>query len=249
MINPPKNWFDLGGQHYAQFRPEYPAELATWLAGLTPDLDLAVDVGCGTGQFTTLLAQSFKRVLGVDPSQSQIAHATPLANVSYLCAPAEQLPVDNRCASLITAAQAAHWFQLPAFYDEVRRIAKPGAVLALITYGVLTLEAALNARFQQFYTDEIGPHWPPERALVDSGYATLPFPFDEQQAPALHIQHEWTLPQFLGYVSTWSAIRAAREAQGDAILTRFADDLAHAWGDPSTVRPVRWPIHLRLGNL
>lgn len=249
MINPPKNWFDQGGQNYAQYRPEYPAQLAELLAGLAPDMDLAVDVGCGTGQFTALLAPRFKQVLGIDPSQSQIDHATPVANVAYLCAPAERLPVDNYSASLITAAQAAHWFRLPAFYDEVRRIAKPGALLALITYGVLTLEPALNERFQQFYTHEIGPYWPPERALVDTGYATLLFPFNELQAPTLHIQHEWTLPQFLGYVSTWSAIRAAQEHLGDAILNNFSMDLAKAWGDPSTTRPVRWPIHLRIGTL
>ncbi len=52
------------------------------------------------------------------------------------------------------------WFDPPDFYAEVRRITKPGAVLALIIYGVLCLDDDLNARFQQFYGREIRPYWP-----------------------------------------------------------------------------------------
>lgn len=130
-----KNWFDRGGQAYAQFRPEYPAELAEVLASLAPTTDLAVDVGCGNGQLTVQLASHFDAVIGVDPSADQIANARLHGRVRYVQAPAENLPVPKRRAGLITAAQAAHWFDRPAFYNEVRRIAVDDAVLALVSYG------------------------------------------------------------------------------------------------------------------
>jgi SAM-dependent methyltransferase len=249
MTNPPaRNWFDQGGRAYARFRPEYPRELAAYLASLAPDHDTAVDVGCGNGQLTQLLAPYFGKVVGLDPSADQIANAIPDERIDYRCASAEQLPLPDASASLVTAAQAAHWFDLPAFYREVRRIARPGAVVALVSYGVMKLEAELDERFQKFYRDEIGPYWPPERKLVDSGYATIDFPFEELAPPALEIRLDWHLSEFLGYLTTWSAVRSAREAGREDLLIAFANDIGAAWGDPNRRRPVRWPINMRIGR-
>ena len=244
-----RNWFDQGGQAYARFRPEYPTELASYLASLAPDRLLAVDVGCGNGQLTRLLAEHFDAVVGFDPSADQIAHTAPQQNVNYACAPAEGLPLLDRSASLITAAQAAHWFDLPRFYAEVHRVAAPSAILALISYGVLRLDGALGERFEQFYWQEIGPYWPAERKLVDSGYATLDFPFAEFPGPDIAIRLEWNLEEFLGYVSTWSAVRSAREAGREDLLQHFAADLAERWGDPAARLAVRWPINMRIGRV
>lgn len=244
-----RNWFDRGGQAYARFRPEYPGELAAYLAALAPDSSLAVDVGCGNGQLTGQLAEHFAAVVGLDPSADQVANAAPRANVDYRCAPAERMPLAEHSASLITAAQAAHWFDLPAFYAEVRRIARPGAVLALISYGVLQLGEQLDARFQQFYWQEIGPYWPAERQLVDSGYATLDFPFAPLTPPAMAIRLDWNLAEFLGYIATWSAVRRAREVGREDVLQRFAGDIAQIWGDPESKRAVSWPINMRVGRV
>ena len=248
-IPPTRNWFDQGGQAYARFRPEYPPELAAFLAGLAPDRRLAVDAGCGNGQLTGLLAPHFDSVVGIDPSADQLANAAPDKRIDYRLAPAEQIPVADGSTSLITAAQAAHWFDLSAFYREVRRIGCPGAILALVSYGVLTLDGAINARFQAFYRDEIGPYWPPERQLVDTGYATIAFPFDELAAPPLSIQCEWSLPQFMGYLATWSAVRSAREAGREDLLMGFAEEFGAAWGNPGVARRVRWPLNLRVGRV
>ena len=246
---PVRNWFDQGGQAYARFRPAYPPELAAFLASLTRDHRLAVDVGCGSGQLTRLLARHYDRVVGIDPSADQIANAPADARIDYRCAPAERMPLAAGSASLVTAAQAAHWFDLPAFYREVRRVARPGALLALVSYGVLRLDPGLDQRFQVFYRDEIGPWWPPQRKLVDTGYATVDFPFPEREAPVLEIRCTWPLTQFLGYLSTWSAVRSAREAGQEQLLHAFRNDMAAAWGDPGLARLVRWPIHMRIGRL
>ena len=248
-LSPARNWFDQGGQAYARFRPEYPSGLAAFLASVAAEHALAVDVGCGNGQLTQLLAPFFTQVVGLDPSADQIANAMPDPRIDYRCAPAEQLPVADASASLITAAQAAHWFDLPACYREVRRIAAPGAVLALVSYGVLNLEPALDQRFQRFYREEIGPYWPPERKLVDTGYATIDFPFEEIQPHASEIRLDWDLHEFLGYCTTWSAVRSARESGQEALLLAFARDLGEAWGDPALKRPVSWPINMRIGRV
>lgn len=245
----PINWFEQGGEAYARFRPSYPDQLVDFLATLVPDRRLAVDVGCGTGQMAVQLAKRFDRVIGFDPSQGQLAHAATAQQVRYACANAERLPLRGHCISLVIAAQAAHWFDLPAFYAEVRRVAMADALLVLLSYGVLRLEPSLQERFSRFYQHEIGPYWPAERQWVDTGYAGMDFPFAELSAPSMVIRLDWTLAQLLGYISTWSAVRHAREAGQESLLKQFAEDMAAGWGPASTPRCVTWPIHLRLGRL
>lgn len=249
MTSETPNWFDQGGRDYARYRPDYPEALVDYLADMAPDTALALDVGCGSGQFTRQLGRRFEAVVGSDPSADQIAHARSAANVRYVAAAAENLGGEDRSASLITAAQAAHWFDLPRFYAEVRRVGKARATLALISYGVAELEPTVNARFQEFYHHEIGPWWPPERRLVDTGYATLDFPFRERPAPRLEIVRQWSGYDFLGYVATWSATRQAREARQTHLLAEFGSDLFDLWGDPKTTRTVRWPINMRIGEV
>lgn len=249
MQGPKPNWFEQGGDAYARYRPDYPDSLAQFLAQVAPSTELALDVGCGTGQLTRALAEQFDAVIGIDPSADQLAHAVPHERIQYRVAPAERMEGVAPGASLVTAAQAAHWFDLPRFYDEVRRVSVPGAMLALISYGVPRLDDALNNRFLAFYTDEIGPYWPPERRLVDSGYVDLPFPFPERKAPELEIRREWNAHDFLGYLSTWSATRRAHDAGKGARLAKFSTDLFALWGDPNQQRTIVWPINMRLGEV
>lgn len=243
-----RNWFESGGGNYAKFRPTYPAELATYLADLAEGDDVVIDVGCGNGQLTTLLAEHFASVLGQDPSDEQIESAVRVPGVTYSVAPAEKIAAGDGVADVITAAQAAHWFDLPAFYDEVRRVAKPGALLALISYGTpFTSEEKLTKRFDEFYWNEIGPYWPPERRLVDEGYRTIDFPFKEIAQRPMAIEKDLTLDEFLGYISTWSAVKAVKEAERTDILTTFEESFAGLWGDSSTTVRITWPINIRMG--
>ncbi|HEX7819733.1 MAG TPA: class I SAM-dependent methyltransferase [Sphingobium sp.] len=247
--SPSRNWFASGGEDYARYRPTYPDALPAFLAGVAPDRGCAVDVGCGNGQFTVQLAAHFDMVIGLDPSADQIAHAAADGRARYICAPAEATGLADGCASLVTAAQAAHWFDLPRFYAEVRRIAAPGALVALVSYGVPVFDADVMARFRHFYWDEIGCYWPPERRLVESGYAGIDFPFAELNWPAMMIRKDWDLAAFIGYVSTWSALRRVEEAGQGHLITRFGEDMARLWGVPARRRPVEWPIAMRLGRV
>ncbi|XP_069839291.1 putative methyltransferase DDB_G0268948 [Dendropsophus ebraccatus] len=96
-------------------------------------LEIAVDVGCGTGRYTVPLAPHFKKVLGVDISESQINVAKQhiiANNVSYMVAPAEKLPVKNASLDLVNSALAAHWFKADEFAGEAIRVLKTRGCLA-----------------------------------------------------------------------------------------------------------------------
>lgn len=241
------NPFSDGGVLYARHRPSYPESLADSLAALCDSRALALDVGCGTGQLSRLLADRFTQVIATDASQAQITEAVPHATIDYRCESAEHINITQSSANLIVAAQAAHWFDLQAFYREVLRVAAPNAVIALLAYSVLSIEGELDEIFQRFYWQDIQRFWPPERRHVETGYADFEFPFKEVLMPEVYIERDWNLMQFLGYVNTWSAIKNARSDGASSVLENFAIELTDAWGDPDQTRLVKWPIVGRVG--
>ncbi|MDB5440488.1 MAG: SAM-dependent methyltransferase [Caulobacteraceae bacterium] len=244
-----KDHFSTGNADYAAHRPTYPSALVDYLARVAPGRDLALDVACGSGQLTVPLAARFARVVGVDASAGQIAEASPHPGVEYRVAPAEATGLETASVDLITVAQAAHWLDLDAFYDEARRVARPGGVVALISYGVLHLaQPAVEAAVQHLYGAVLGAYWPPERRHVETGYADLPFPFTLLKTPDLAIEVSWGRDDVLGYVGTWSAMHAARRALGEAPMADFRAALEAAWPEGQGRLTVRWPLALRVGR-
>jgi SAM-dependent methyltransferase len=244
-----KDHFSSHAAAYAAYRPTYPAALIDFLADAASSASLAIDCGCGTGQLSVPLAARFDRIAAVDASAAQIASATAHPRVQYRVAPAESTGERDHSANLVTVAQAAHWLELDRFYHEARRVIRPGGVLALITYGVLHVDEDIEPIVQHFYRDIIGPYWPPERRHVDNGYRELPFPFTEMSYPPLAIEASWPLSEFIGYVDTWSAVRAAETTVGRAPMESFVRNLSKAWGDPIRPRSIRWPLSLRVARL
>jgi SAM-dependent methyltransferase len=244
-----KDHFSSNAAGYAAYRPTYPMELVNELAKITPSQALALDCGCGTGQLSVLLAERFDRVVATDASAAQIEKAESHQRVTYRTALAEDSGLPDASVDLITVAQAAHWLDLDKFYTEVRRVARPNAVLALITYGVLHVEGDVDPTVQHFYYETIGPYWPAERRHVEEGYRSLSFPFPEARLPQLAIEATWSLDDLMGYIHTWSAVRAAEKALGTSPAGQFELELRRLWGDVATKRRVTWPLSLRVGHV
>jgi SAM-dependent methyltransferase len=244
-----KDHFSTRSSRYAAFRPCYPAELFTYLASLTPGHDLAWDCATGSGQAARGLAKHYTLVSATDASAAQIDAAVPHTGVEFRVAPAQASSLPDRSADLVTVAQAAHWFDLPAFYAEVCRVLKPGGLLAIWCYERLAVAPALDAIVEDFYAGLLGPYWPPERRLVESGYRDLDFPFAEVPAPAMPMTASWTLDQLLGYFSTWSALKAYQKATGEDPLPALRERLASAWISLDQAKTIKWPLSVRLGRI
>jgi len=246
-----KDHFSGHADLYREARPTYPDALFDWLAAQASDRALAWDCGCGNGQASVALARHFDRVVATDPSASQIADAEPRPNIDYRVEPAERSSLADASASLVTVAQALHWFDFAAFYAEVRRVLKPGGVFAAWAYAACgTGEAAIDGVIEHLYGDALtGPHWPPERAYVDAGYRTIPFPFAAIDAPEFPMIMRWNVDQLLAYLRSWSATQRYIKANGEDPVGIVEPDLRVAWGDPPRVREVRWQFHLLAGRV
>jgi ubiquinone/menaquinone biosynthesis C-methylase UbiE len=234
---------------YADFRPRYPEALFNYLATLAPRTSLVWDCAAGNGQATVGLAGHFDRVIATDASSEQIASATRHPRIEYRVATAENSGLADGSIGMVTVAQAVHWFNFDRFYAEVRRVLVPDGVLALWAYGINQVEGeAVNALAQNYYANIVGPYWPPERALVEEGYRTIPFPFHEIRPPTFHMETRWTLDQLLGYFSTWSATSRFIKATGQNPLVPLRKELANVWGDANSIRAITWPLSLRVGR-
>ena len=244
-----KDHFSATAEAYGRYRPAYPAALFESLAALAPGCELAWDCGCGNGQASRGLAAHFAVVHASDPSEQQIAQAVPHPRVTYAVGRAEASGLPDASVDLILAAQAAHWFDHGAFHAEVRRVARPGGLLALVSYGRLAIEPKIDEILRRYHDETLGPHWPSERWLVVEGYKDLPFPFPELEPPALEMADDWTLEHLIGYLGTWSALARYREDRGEDPLPAVSEALAAAWGPPKGSRRVRWPLALRLGRV
>jgi len=244
-----KDHFSGVARGYAAYRPTYPPSLVDFLADEASRRDAVWDAGCGSGQLSTLLARRFARVIATDPSSDQIAQARPQAGVEYRQASAEASGLDDASVDVAVAAQAAHWFDLPRYYAEVRRVVRPGGLVALLAYGVVHLDRELTSIMDRFYWQTLAGYWPQERRIVEEGYRSLPFPFPEIQAPPFVMTATWSLADLLGYVRTWSAVQEIERARGSEPYAGFARALTGAWGDPGRQREVRWDVAVRAGKI
>lgn len=240
-----KDHFSRHAATYRRYRPGYPPALMDFIASRAPDRGLAVDCATGSGQAAVDLARHFDSVIALDGSRRQLASAQAGPRVRYVAALAERLPLRDQCASLVAAAQAAHWFDFDRFHAECRRVLVPGGVVAVWTYEKFRVDPDVDAIVDRLYYDVVGEDWPPERRYVEQGYRTLPFPWREEPAPAFELETDWDLEQVLGYLATWSAVQRFRDRVGHDPLPALRTQLEPVWPG-GRARRLRWPIHLRL---
>lgn len=120
---------------YAQGRPDYPPQIAGWLADtLRVDAHTTVvDLGAGTGKFTRYLQQTDARVIAVEPVASMRAElAAHTSGATILDGTAQALALEDESIDVLVCAQAFHWFATTGALDEIHRVLRPGGRLGLV---------------------------------------------------------------------------------------------------------------------
>ena len=152
-------------------------------------------------------------------------------------------PLREHCADLVTVSAALHWFDRPRFFAEVRRVARPGAILAVWSYYQSLIEPAIDAVLMRYASEVVGSLWSPGMELNQRAYRGLELPFEPLPWPTLHAEGRMRLEDLLQYMRTWSASQAWQRTRGTDPVETVHDDMTRAWGDPTTLRAVRWPLH------
>jgi len=247
IFAPMKDNFSVQADLYVKYRPSYPPELFQYIVGLTERRDTAWDCATGNGQSAKELANYFNKVMATDISQKQLDNAATAPNISYSAQPAENTDFEDDTFDLVTVSQALHWFKFDDFYKEVNRVARPGAILAVWAYSLLTVSPEVDRILQAYHFETLKDYWDSERKYVDAGYATLPFPNRESETPLFAINYEWTPGDLEGYLSTWSALQKFISKNEYNPIDELMGRIREHW--PSGKKEVRFPIHLRVGKI
>jgi len=138
MTKSPTARFSDRVENYVRYRPGYPAEVLDLLrveCGLRPS-HVVADVASGTGVFSRLLLENGNSVFAVEPNaEMREMGAHQLDGYDHLVSvagTAEETTLGAASVDFVTAAQAAHWFDLPLARAEFARILKPGGWCVLI---------------------------------------------------------------------------------------------------------------------
>jgi SAM-dependent methyltransferase len=124
--------------NYARFRPSYPPEVVDLLkreCGLSSN-SVVADIASGTGLFTRMLLETGSEVFGVEPNPEMRAagehYLSEFSNFKSIDGTAEATTIAGHSVDIVTAAQAAHWFDQTKARAEFLRILKPGGWLVLL---------------------------------------------------------------------------------------------------------------------
>ncbi|KIY01617.1 uncharacterized protein Z520_03169 [Fonsecaea multimorphosa CBS 102226] len=248
------------GKAYAQARRDYHPKVYQAVidhhTSTGGGLDTLLDVGCGPGLAARGLSSHFAHVLGLDPSEGMIAIARSMGIVSSTSEPArfeistaEELganlspPVADASVDLITASNAAHWFDMAGFWPSAARVLKPGGTVAIWTSGEIRAHPSMpNAEAIQAAMDEhqerdMKPFIEPGSLIVQSRYLDLPLPWTLAQPvtafdQATFVRKEWDpnedffvglpegdLDMFEKVMATGSAETRWRQAHPDDVGT------------------------------
>ena len=127
-----KAYFSTQSIDYAKYRPTYPRTLFEYLASLTVSHEKAWDCATGNGQAAMGLAPFFDRVIATDASKPQPDQATKHEKIIYREATAEKTEIESEFIDLVMVAQALYRLDPDGFYQEVKRVLKPGSAGRLV---------------------------------------------------------------------------------------------------------------------
>lgn len=201
---------------YDRARPTPPSVLPDILTQLihTPQPELVVDLGSGTGLSTMLWGEQAQHVVGIEPNEDMRTQAIHKLEQSpykekfeYRAAFAHETGLPANSAAIVTCSQSFHWMEPTATLAEIARILRPGGLFAAYDY---TWPPAVHWELEQVYQQ------------VDERFDAL---MQERERP--HQQQRWSKETHLDRMRASGHFQFTRELflhhreQGDA--TRFID--------------------------
>ena len=117
-----------------------PQTQTQWLETLRASLPCraitkVLDLGCGTGRFTTGLSKTFEcPVIGVEPSNAMlsVARSQVAPNVEWKLGGAEEIPLQDEAVDLVFMSQVFHHLTKPReALREINRVLTPRGYLAI----------------------------------------------------------------------------------------------------------------------
>ena len=130
---------------YDEGRPHLPGKAIEILKRyLNNEIEVIVDIGCGTGNSTEICTDYADKVIGIEPSEDMLKKAKEKENskLTFLKGYGNNTGLESNIADIVICSQAFHWMEPDSTIKEVSRILKKGGIFAVIdadTFPVIDL--------------------------------------------------------------------------------------------------------------
>lgn len=135
-----------GYSEHAVLQHEVEQRLLERLEYVTTPPARVLDLGCGPGPASAVLRKRWRKaeLIAMDLALPMLREARRqgswLRPLNRVCADARQLPLADASIDLLFSNLCIQWIaDLPALFDEFRRVLRPDGFLVLSTFGPLTL--------------------------------------------------------------------------------------------------------------
>ncbi|XP_072028617.1 putative methyltransferase DDB_G0268948 isoform X2 [Amphiura filiformis] len=231
-------------------------------------LGIAVDVACGSGQATEVVAGHLNKVIGVDASESQITEAkraNTTGNIEYRCGFANSLPVSDNSVNLVTCFQAAHYMDLDftKFCHEVSRVLTKNGCLAIYTmdkhdiiHADEKIAEQLSGFYNQLYHGTLKDYFVYDCMNRQDLYMhkfVIPNQFKGVKRYQLMTMNTMTVADFIGFITSLSGYQKhLREHPEQDIITgfqqRFLEILQVETSAEETIIQLTAPVYIILAS-
>lgn len=245
---------------YDRYRPRYPDAVVQAIAERTQHLaarGLVLDVGCGTGIFTRLLAQHLPfHVIGVEPNDDMrrqaAASSSHLQRITFETGAAEELPRPLSSAVLVTAATAAHWFDRDRFYPQAACALQADGILALVQNKRRYWDSALLAAYEGLHEKHVPEYRRGTFPARTGGYAEADFVaelgrqacFDRCERLTWQWEETLTRQGFLSFSLSSSITQKAIRRSGRAVVLGEVEALLDRFVTSDDIVPVPYVTEL-----
>jgi SAM-dependent methyltransferase len=121
---------------YSSLRPGYPDDVVAFAVGGADGHARrlrVLDLAAGTGLLTAPVVAAGHDVVAVEPAAGMLAQlAGRLPSIPALEGTAEAIPLPDGDVDVVTAGQAAHWFDPAPAAAELRRVLRPGGAVTFV---------------------------------------------------------------------------------------------------------------------
>lgn len=126
----------ITASHYSAYRPPLHSIILGRALRQNRERQMGLDIGCGTGRSTQVLANFCNHVIGLEPSKSMLLKTEKHEKVNYVSSPGEQIPIATKSVDVVTLAGSLNYIERNPLVNELVRICCTDAEIVIYDFKV-----------------------------------------------------------------------------------------------------------------
>ncbi|MEL6536603.1 MAG: class I SAM-dependent methyltransferase, partial [Bacteroidota bacterium] len=175
-----------------------------------------------------------EEVIATDGNLRILEGTIPNSKISFEVGQEDTISAKSGSVDLVTVGQALHMLNLEDFYSEVRRVVRPGGVLAVWGFGIPRLGMEFDRLLNRFYSETLSGYWPAGWVHLQQRYKNIPFPFKNVMDERVEAEYYWKFEDWMSFLESWTAVRQYTKDHGGSPVEVLRPLFSQLWGGHET---------------